>query len=46
GLCSENGDCAADECCVDTVFEGDMVTRSCEKTTGNFTECPGLTPIA
>ncbi|EEC13967.1 secreted salivary gland peptide, putative, partial [Ixodes scapularis] len=45
-LCSENGDCDADECCVDTVFGGDMVTRSCKKTPGHFVECPGLTPVA
>uniref|UniRef100_A0A147BFB8 Putative salivary secreted peptide n=1 Tax=Ixodes ricinus TaxID=34613 RepID=A0A147BFB8_IXORI len=43
--CSENGDCDADECCVDTVIGGDMVIRSCKKTSGNLIECPGVTPV-
>uniref|UniRef100_A0A6B0TT79 Putative salivary secreted peptide n=1 Tax=Ixodes ricinus TaxID=34613 RepID=A0A6B0TT79_IXORI len=43
--CSENGDCKANECCVDNAH-GDMVTRNCKRMTGNFVECPGLTPVA
>uniref|UniRef100_A0A0K8R7J9 Putative ixodegrin protein n=1 Tax=Ixodes ricinus TaxID=34613 RepID=A0A0K8R7J9_IXORI len=38
-LCSVNGDCTAEECCVD-IAHGDMMTRTCQKKSGTFTECP------
>uniref|UniRef100_V5GJL0 Putative salivary secreted peptide n=1 Tax=Ixodes ricinus TaxID=34613 RepID=V5GJL0_IXORI len=45
--CSENGDCKANEVAsVDNSSWGTWSHEICKRMTGNFVECPGLTPVA